>query len=335
MTKYDIKAKNKNKIKELRELNGYTREEISKLAGINPHTYRTMERNPIQQNSIRQYMILANFYGVTLDYLLGFDPVPALDRSVIDLRMLKKLEELNLQHSKKHSPNTDTLDKSLNYELIGVNEYPVNLLNAIFGENVIKKNLKFTTKLTEELENLLIAHLTDKEIYILKQRYINKLALRPLGKLLKVTAEAIRQTEVKALNKLKNEYVMKKLTYNIDKDIEEKEKKLKTLKNEVDYYENLCRNNNIKIINTPYSTNLTLKDLRLPYRATVILTSNGIKHLKDLLLLIDNPQILEIPNFGAKTYIDTLHRLKELNYIYFNDKIKTPRKCMKTIKIIE
>lgn len=341
MAKYEIKTviKNKNRIKELREINGYPLKDFHKLVGLNEHSYRSMERKPVGQGSIRPYLVLANFYGVTLDYLLGFDPVPTIDRTVVNHQMLKKLQEMEELSDEANAatthPKTQTLDEFLNFENIKYDEYPVNLLCAIFDRNVINKTMKFTKSVTEDLEKLLTTYLTDREVYLLKLRYVNKLALRPTAKLLNITAEHVRQLELKVLSKLKNEYVMNKLTYNIDKDIEEKEKRLETLKAEVDYYENLCKNSNIKIVNVGNSNELKLSELRLPYRSHNTLKSYGIKYLKDLLLLIDNPQIFKIPNFGKKTYMDTLYRLKELNFINFNDNIKTARKCMKTVKIIQ
>lgn len=60
----------KLRFKELREQHGYTCKQIANLFGISERAYRHYESNPKQSHIVR-IIILANFYDVTIDYLLG------------------------------------------------------------------------------------------------------------------------------------------------------------------------------------------------------------------------------------------------------------------------
>ena len=58
------------RIRELREDNDKTQEEIARVLGVGQSYYSKQERNdkPFQ---IEQIIILCNYYGVSADYILG------------------------------------------------------------------------------------------------------------------------------------------------------------------------------------------------------------------------------------------------------------------------
>jgi len=59
--------------------------------------------------------------------------------------------------------------------------------------------------MTEITEHLFYC-LTDRESLVLKERYVNGLTLREVGKILNVTHERIRQIESKAIRKIRSEH---------------------------------------------------------------------------------------------------------------------------------
>lgn len=64
-----------NKLKELRTLKGYTLSQLCDKIGMNQNTYAKYERNE-RDVSTETLSKLADFYGVTTDYLLGREPQP-------------------------------------------------------------------------------------------------------------------------------------------------------------------------------------------------------------------------------------------------------------------
>ncbi len=64
-----------SKLKELRAQNKYTIAQLCELTGLNQNTYAKYERNE-RDVSTETLSKLADFYGVTTDYLLGREPPP-------------------------------------------------------------------------------------------------------------------------------------------------------------------------------------------------------------------------------------------------------------------
>ena len=60
-------------IKQTRILNGYTQKQVSKATGIPQPTISWMENNEGIAN-IQQCVLLADFYGITVDELIGRTP---------------------------------------------------------------------------------------------------------------------------------------------------------------------------------------------------------------------------------------------------------------------
>ena len=60
------------RLKELREEKGYTQQQFSDLIGINSVTYLHYEKEQ-RRPSFELLADIANFYGVTVDYLLGLE----------------------------------------------------------------------------------------------------------------------------------------------------------------------------------------------------------------------------------------------------------------------
>lgn len=68
--KTPIENKYANRVIELREENGASKEDIARLLGIVPSEYKEMEEAPTLMKA-RELKLLADLYNVSLDYLMG------------------------------------------------------------------------------------------------------------------------------------------------------------------------------------------------------------------------------------------------------------------------
>ncbi len=64
------------RLKELREARGLTQEELADLMGVVPRQYQRYERGE-GEPKLAGWIFLADFYDVSLDYLVGRSEVPA------------------------------------------------------------------------------------------------------------------------------------------------------------------------------------------------------------------------------------------------------------------
>lgn len=71
----DIKQKRGQILKELRMKKGLKQSEMADILGITPQAYQRYEYGTSEPNA-DGFSMLADFYGVTTDYLLGRDPNP-------------------------------------------------------------------------------------------------------------------------------------------------------------------------------------------------------------------------------------------------------------------
>lgn len=91
-------------LKELRQQKHLTQQELSSILGINLSSYQKYERpNNTIKPSIESLIKIADFYGVSVDYLLGREPalpptnameVLGLEKSVDDDEFMKLYNEL-------------------------------------------------------------------------------------------------------------------------------------------------------------------------------------------------------------------------------------------------
>lgn len=98
-----------DRLKELRLLMGWNMKQAAKELEIPYTTYVGYEKGEREPNS-EMLIKLADFYGVTIDYLIGIDDTPSHDDDNEELaevlQVLKDREDLRalLQVSKKNTP---------------------------------------------------------------------------------------------------------------------------------------------------------------------------------------------------------------------------------------
>ena len=62
-----------NRLKQLRQQTGYTQEDVAKIIGVTRRGYQKMENEESQIKSDKAQK-LAKYFGVTVGYLLGYEP---------------------------------------------------------------------------------------------------------------------------------------------------------------------------------------------------------------------------------------------------------------------
>ena len=81
-----------NRLKEIRKIKGLTQKQVAEHIGITQNAYSYWEtgRNKIDNESLKK---LADFFGVSVDYLLGRDTIEGSGENV-DPEVLEYIEEL-------------------------------------------------------------------------------------------------------------------------------------------------------------------------------------------------------------------------------------------------
>lgn len=239
-----------NRLKELRETLGYTIIQIAQVTNMTRSRYSKLEKNKIPNASMISYIKLADFYGVGLDYLLGRNTQPTINKNIVTYDIIKDINKFNKINF--NEPDTDNIEEITEIKKVETKilqdiikkenlihtGYPINILNAIFDQNILKTEIEIVPTIIKDLELIYNEYLTEREIYIIKMRFIKQLTLENVGKLLNVGRERIRQIEARAIRKLRRGYITNSLVYKIDDDIENKKQELNKLKDEIEKYNN-------------------------------------------------------------------------------------------------
>ena len=124
------------RLKNARELSGKTQTQVSKDTGINNKTLSGYERN-VSEPDLATFELLADYYRVSLDYLLGKTSDPALNRK--DERdILKKLDSILSEMN-----STDAL--MFDGEEVTMDEESVELLKSS-----LENSIRLAKKLAKE-----------------------------------------------------------------------------------------------------------------------------------------------------------------------------------------
>lgn len=345
LTKEEINEKLKNqksRLKYFRKLNNLSIDKICRDTGINKNTYLRLEREPVYKTTIGIYLTLAEYYGTSVDYIIGNDVEPTcivnyinkrtidelnskkevyeklssiitddglnihdLNKSIINLLKLSEKEIQDLKKSKSVIPNVILKKKA-------IKTYPYNLLAQLFGTEALTTNFYVTKKLITDLDKLLDQYLTDVEAYVLKLRYVNELKLEDIATLRNVSRERIRQIEAKALRRLRH------ITYTqsllLSKQISNKKNEIQSLESQIDQIRKKMNEENTHNVE-PQSENKSIEELVLPIRAYNALKISKINTVKDILKSIQNIEILKIRNLGLGSINQVINILQNLDYL--------------------
>lgn len=340
LTKEQINEKLKNqksRLKYFRELNNLSIDKICRDTGINRNTYLRLERDPIHKGTVGIFMTLAEYYGTSIDYIIGNDVEPTciinyvnkrtidelnykkdvyeqlasvltddgldvhdLSESIINLLNLSEKEIKDIKQSESVIPNVILTKKAKK-------TYPYNLLAKMFGPEGVTTDFSVTKELISDLDQMLNQYLTEPEAYVLRLRYINELKLEDIANLREVTRERIRQIEAKALRRLR--HVVYTQSLSLSKQISNKKNEIKSLESQIKQ----IRENMDGIIPDP--ADKPIEELPLSVREFNGLKRSGINNVHDILEAINNIKIMSIRQLGPGSINNIITVLQKLDYL--------------------
>lgn len=351
LTKEEINHKlstQTSRLKYFRELTNVTIDKICRDIGINRNTYNMLEREPIKNHTIRHYMLLAEYYGTSLDYIIGNDVEPTCMMNYMTKRMLDDMrdkkeayqriadkldEEGELPISDLDSQLrecltiTDERFRQLREKMTSISEqilvsfikraYPYNLLGAIIGPEALAVNFVTTNHLLDDMGQLLDDYVTEREALILRLRFINGLSLQAIADIINVTHERVRQLEAKAIRRLRHVVYTQKLLQSSQiqenqEKIEEQQRTIAALESQISYLRGQIEQ---EVGYEPLALTNTIDMLELTNRAYNSLRMSGIQTVKDVLKSILSDEIHSLRGMGRNSLNDILFRLHQLNYL--------------------
>lgn len=329
-----------NRLKELRETLGYTIIQIAQATNMTRSRYSKLEKNKIPNASMVSYIKLADFYGVGLDYLLGRNTQPTINKNIVTYNIIKDINKFNKINF--NEPDTDNIEEITEIKKVETKilqdiikkenlihtGYPINILNAIFDQNILKTEIEIVPTIIKDLEVIYNEYLTEREIYVIKMRFIKQLTLETVGTLLNVGRERIRQIESIAIRKLRRGYITNSLVYKIDNDIENKKQELNKLKNEIEKYNNKIQTR--RIVTKP----IHICELHFSIRTTNSLIRANIDTLEKLVKYTLNNEILKTRSLGKKSYFEILNKLQDMKIIKYDNNIDNVDNVIHSIRLI-
>ena len=329
-----------NRLKELRETLGYTIIQIAQATNMTRSRYSKLEKNKIPNASMISYIKLADFYGVGLDYLLGRNTQPTINKNIVTYDIIKDINKFNKINF--NEPDTDNIEEITEIKKVKTKilqdiikkedlihtGYPINILNAIFDQNILKTEIEIVPTIIKDLELIYNEYLTEREIYVIKMRFIKQLTLETVGTLLNVGRERTRQIESIAIRKLRRGYITNSLVYKIDDDIENKKQELNKLKNEIEKYNNKIQTR--RIVTKP----IHICELNFSIRTTNSLIRANIDTLEKLVKYTLNNEILKTRSLGKKSYFEILNKLQDMKIIKYDNNIDNVDNVIHSIRLI-
>ena len=340
LTKEQINEKLKNqksRLKYFRELNNLSIDKICRDTGVNRNTYLRLERDPIHKGTVGIFMILAEYYGTSVDYIIGNDVEPTCIVNYINKRTIDELNYKKDVYEQLASVLTDegldvhdlseNIINLLNLSEKEINDmkkadsvipnviltkkakktYPYNLLAQMFGPEGVTTDFSVTKELISDLDQLLDKYLTEPEAYVLRLRYINELKLEDIANLRDVTRERIRQIEAKALRRLRHVVYTQSLL--LSKQILNKKNEIKSLESQIQK----VRENMDGVIPDP--ADKPIEELPLSVREFNGLKRSGINNVHDILEAINNIKIMGIRQLGPGSINNIINVLQKLDYL--------------------
>ena len=282
-------------------------------------------------------MTLAEYYGTSVDYIIGNDVEPTcivnyinkrtidelnykkdvyeqlasvltnegldvhdLSESIINLLDLSEKEINDLKQKNSVIPNVILTKKAKK-------TYPYNLLAKMFGPEGVTTDFSVTKQLISDLDQLLDKYLTEPEAYILRLRYINELKLEDIANLREVTRERIRQIEAKALRRLR--HVVYTQSLSLSKQISNKKNEIKSLESQIQQ----IRDTMSDVLEHP--SNTPIEELPLSVREFNGLKRAGVNNVHDILRSINNIEIMTYRSLGLGSINNIINVLQKLDYL--------------------
>ena len=316
------------RLRELRKLHKYSLGEVASALGIPTVTYRRLENNPVGNTSVYNYMKLATFYGVSLDYLLGLtESKPLAIEDFLSLKQVEKLERakvvydtLEKEDSTKNI-NTYDLRQILNltekeveksveegYQLNSLVElgrirqsYPYNLLIELFGLDSLKDDLRVSANVVDQVEGFLEKYLEERYINIIHLRYLSERTLEEIGEIIGCTRNRVSQMEQKAFMILRMNLTDSLFRYNFS--INQKEEQLRLLEAQLEEKEKKGSQEDREVSQFLVKLGNPIGVLSIKPRELSSLERLGCETVKDVIELYRHNQIRNNKGLGHKGII--------------------------------
>ena len=215
------------RLKGLREMHGLNMADLIRITSYNRNTLEKYESGEgIKYASLNIVADLADFYGVSLDYILG--------RCELDEKYELKIEELYEKSYEKYLRINKRTEGDLSSIIlkskgwsVASPGYPYSLIDAI-NKGLEETNtgpieVPLSDFQKEELEKIIDNELTKREADCIRLYFKDELTLDQTGKKFGVTMERIRQILARALRKLRHPARVKLIKYGYEDAIKLKE----------------------------------------------------------------------------------------------------------------
>lgn len=370
LTKEEINTKlstQMSRLKYFRELTNVTIDKICRDTGINRNTYMKLERKPIHSHPVKYYMLLAEYYGTSLDYIIGNNVRPTQMTNYMTKRMLDEMrdkraayqritENLNDENELPISDLddqmrecltiTDSKFRQLKDDMTSIpksilikfakKSYPYNLLESIIGSEALVINFTTTNHLLDDMDKLLDNYLDERESLILRLRFINGMTLEKIAEILDITRERVRQLESKAIRKLQHVINTQKLLQSSsiqenEQEIEKQKRTIAVLESQIHYLKSQIKQ---EVGYEPLTITNSIIQLGLINRNYNKLSMSGIQTVEELLNSILTDEIHSLKSMGMNSVNDILYRLHKMNYLesFPNDETILNNKFSENIK---
>lgn len=347
LTKEEIAEKlstQQSRLRYFRELNNVTIDKICLNTGINRSTYNLLERDPIKNHNIGHYMLLAEYYGTSLDYIIGNDVEPTHMLNYMTKRMLDEMQ--NKRNAFRYLGDSLTINDELPLEKVNTQlieclrmsdstfrrlkssvtsipshiiekhickVYPYNLLATIIGTEALCVDFSITNNLMDDIDRLLDEYLNERDAYIIRLRYVNELTLEQIASVTNVTRERVRQLEAKAIRQLRHIVYTQKLLQSAQirenrSKIEEQQQVIKELERQIDYLKG-------ELTQEMPLLHQDIHKLSLSNRAYNALKFAGIHTVEDIMHVIASHKLFKIQSLGKNSINNIFQQLVHYRYL--------------------
>lgn len=290
-----------DRLKNLANKSGLTYAELAKLTGISLSSIANYARGKTRPR-LHQLLILADFFAVPVDYLIGRMDLDMTDYSKYYMKLRRGQYEDAVKHAREHfGKGVET-------------PYPYNLLDEIMQE-------RWEDVLTADQEAGLqqgLDSLTEREQLALEEYFGNSGTLETTGKLFNVGRERARQIIAKAIRKLRHPMRLKKILYGLEGY--ERKKAIEREDLMLDDMEELLIHRRViaeQLIEEKEEkrTELTIEDMDLSVRSFNCLRRANIGTLDKLMEYTKEygyTGLCRIRNLGRRSLAEIFKRMEEL-----------------------
>lgn len=323
----------RNNFYKLRQQIGLSQPELAKDIGMSVHSYRAIEENyPDLNPGVQSLIKIADYYGVSLDYLCGRTEKLSSIPDITSKWHENYLARIDLSNQNKR---TDPIDiTKLRFG------YPYNLLKDIFKSQSICHTSVVSEMFYKQLENK-IEQLPERTRFFLRERYLMNKTFQTISHEHNLTKARVQQIIDDALTTLNK---------NLSPRVFDPEEKIEELLAQVDIHQKTLQEVQEKIFYSDLSNDYKeyqlysqpLKDLPLSARTINALARANCTTVFDMLAIFATPEFTRIRNMGSLCHTEVCDWINDQETLNVNTDSKhrtyvnqTQKAIAKHLKSIE